>query len=357
MAFPTLTPLPTPPSRSDPPDTFIPRADAWNAAIPQFSEELEALAAALVIYGAAVNYAGTSTTSDTISTGSTTITVEPDLAFQVGQFVQQVSAASPSNYMFGQITAYDDGTGALTIDVTDVNGSGTFNAWRVSLAPLTNSLPVSGGTMEGPLLLVADPAAALAAATKQYVDAVASASQPRDTDLTAIAALSTTSFGRSLLTQLDAAAARATIVAAKSGANTDITSLSSPVLTTPMVNGATISTVAGGAPIGRLPRASVNFDGTGTVAIRDSHNVSSITDGGVGLYTVNFTTALPDANYGLSFWLRHAVVQASINGSSSCSAGTDNTKTTTACQVLTYYNNLGGQAAFDPAEVDLIFWR
>ena len=45
-------------------------------------------------------------------------------------------------------------------------------------------------------------------------------------------------------------------------------------------------------------RAWVNFNGTGTVAIRGSGNVSSITDNGVGDYTVNFTTALVDANYG-----------------------------------------------------------
>jgi hypothetical protein len=44
-------------------------------------------------------------------------------------------------------------------------------------------------------------------------------------------------------------------------------------------------------------RAWVNFNGEGTVAIRASGNVSSITDNGVGNYTVNFTTAMPDANY------------------------------------------------------------
>jgi hypothetical protein len=44
-------------------------------------------------------------------------------------------------------------------------------------------------------------------------------------------------------------------------------------------------------------RAWVNFNGTGTVAIRASGNVSSITDNGVGEYTINFTTAMPDANY------------------------------------------------------------
>ena len=44
-------------------------------------------------------------------------------------------------------------------------------------------------------------------------------------------------------------------------------------------------------------RAWVNFNGTGTVAIRASGNVSSITDNGTGDYTVNFTSAMPDANY------------------------------------------------------------
>lgn len=44
-------------------------------------------------------------------------------------------------------------------------------------------------------------------------------------------------------------------------------------------------------------RAWVNFNGTGIVAINASGNVSSITDNGVGDYTVNFTTAMPDANY------------------------------------------------------------
>lgn len=43
--------------------------------------------------------------------------------------------------------------------------------------------------------------------------------------------------------------------------------------------------------------AWVNFDGTGTVAIRESGNVSSITDNGTGDYTVNFATAMPDTSY------------------------------------------------------------
>jgi hypothetical protein len=55
-----------------------------------------------------------------------------------------------------------------------------------------------------------------------------------------------------------------------------------------------------GTTIGTLCRAWVNFNGTGTVAIRASFNVSSITDNGTGDYTVNFTNAMPDANYSVS---------------------------------------------------------
>jgi hypothetical protein len=47
-------------------------------------------------------------------------------------------------------------------------------------------------------------------------------------------------------------------------------------------------------------RAWVNFNGTGTVAIRASGNVSSITDNNTGNYTINFTTAMPDANYSIA---------------------------------------------------------
>jgi hypothetical protein len=49
-----------------------------------------------------------------------------------------------------------------------------------------------------------------------------------------------------------------------------------------------------------IAKAWVNFNGTGTPAIRSSFNVSSITDNGTGDYTVNFTTAMPNANYSVT---------------------------------------------------------
>jgi hypothetical protein len=66
----------------------------------------------------------------------------------------------------------------------------------------------------------------------------------------------------------------------------------------------TISDAAGTGPVtltGQYAaKAWVNFNGTGTVAIRESGNVTSITDNGTGNYTVNFTTALTDADYAVS---------------------------------------------------------
>ena len=60
----------------------------------------------------------------------------------------------------------------------------------------------------------------------------------------------------------------------------------------------TVTNPSGGQPtIDGLAKAWVNFNGTGTVAIRASLNVSSITDNGTGDYTVNFTTAFADVNY------------------------------------------------------------
>jgi hypothetical protein len=56
-------------------------------------------------------------------------------------------------------------------------------------------------------------------------------------------------------------------------------------------------TMTGGDPKYYAARAWVNFNGTGTVAIRAAVNVSSITDGGSGNYTVNFVSPMPDANY------------------------------------------------------------
>ena len=75
---------------------------------------------------------------------------------------------------------------------------------------------------------------------------------------------------------------------------------SSSVTTANIADNAVTYAKIGTTEQGQLCKAWVNFNGTGTVAIRASYNVSSITDNGTGDYTVNFTTALADANYAWS---------------------------------------------------------
>jgi hypothetical protein len=94
---------------------------------------------------------------------------------------------------------------------------------------------------------------------------------------------------------------------------------------------ATALTTASGSAPSYSARAWVNFNGTGTVAIRASGNVSSITDNGTGNYTINFTTAMPDANYCVEISSYFATAVNSIN--------TVETSTTTSSSFIHGENN------------------
>jgi hypothetical protein len=72
------------------------------------------------------------------------------------------------------------------------------------------------------------------------------------------------------------------------------------IATDDLANNAVTTAKMGSGEASGLCKAWVNFNGTGTVAIRASYNVSSITDNGTGTYTVNFTTAMADANYAIN---------------------------------------------------------
>ena len=84
-------------------------------------------------------------------------------------------------------------------------------------------------------------------------------------------------------------------------------------------------------------KAWVNFNGQGTVAIRAGYNVSSITDNGTGQYTVNFTTALADANY--STVVTTGGTSARITGNSPEASGNDPTVNSTS---VTAYRDVAG---------------
>ena len=73
----------------------------------------------------------TSNTSLAISTGSKTLTVDTGKGYVIGMYAVIASSADPTNRMSGLVTAYNSGTGSLTVLVDLVNGSGTFAAWSV----------------------------------------------------------------------------------------------------------------------------------------------------------------------------------------------------------------------------------
>lgn len=109
---------------------------------------------------------------------------------------------------------------------------------------------------------------------------------------------------------------------------------------------------SGSAPIYGA-RAWVNFNGTGVVAIRASGNVSSITDNGTGNYTVNFTTALTDANYCSVLTTSADAVAASYLYEANSGANRSNATTTTlSIQVV---NN--SAAAADRASISVAIFR
>lgn len=110
----------------------------------------------------------------------------------------------------------------------------------------------------------------------------------------------------------------------------------------------------GSAAVAYGCRAWVNFNGTGTVAIRSSGNVSSISDNGVGDYTVNFTNAMPDANYSViaTRQIGSNSLQARIFGQNANTA-----PATGSVRMYSYYYSSGADAAEDTAYAFVAIFR
>jgi hypothetical protein len=96
-------------------------------------------------------------------------------------------------------------------------------------------------------------------------------------------------------------------------------------------------------------KAWVNFNGTGTVAIRGSGNVSSITDGGVGNYLINFTNAMADANFSATMGFSNQ------SGTSQVQAQFGGTQTTTSIAVIS--TNSASTAFVDLPEINVSVFR
>jgi hypothetical protein len=92
-----------------------------------FADELNAVSSTYLL-----GVTGTSTTSNSIGTGAKTFTTQTGLGFVVGNTIRL--AFDSTNYMTGDVTSYNSGTGSLVVNVTAVVGSGTRTSWTISLA-------------------------------------------------------------------------------------------------------------------------------------------------------------------------------------------------------------------------------
>jgi hypothetical protein len=104
-------------------------------------------------------------------------------------------------------------------------------------------------------------------------------------------------------------------------------------------------------------RAWVNFNGTGTPAIRASGNVTSITDNGTGDYTVNFTNAMPDANYVMTGGCASSTFDDAVTYTWKVKLPSTN-QLTGSCKILTVFANVGSSGgAADFTEIYVAVFR
>jgi hypothetical protein len=104
---------------------------------------------------------------------------------------------------------------------------------------------------------------------------------------------------------------------------------------------------------GSALKAWVNFNGTGTVAIRAAYNVSSITDNGVGDYTANFTTAISDANY--SICTNASFDGGGFTGQQNSQPKADSTPLASSCRIAS--SNSSNAALNDATKVYVAIFR
>ncbi|MCF0075436.1 hypothetical protein LZD49_33465 [Dyadobacter sp. CY261] len=110
-------------------------ADAANlSAVNAAASEVAAAASAVTAANQAASFIGTSTTSVTIGTGAKSFTTQTGKNFVVGEFITVAYSVSPANYMWGQVTSYNSGTGALNVNVITIGGSGTQASWTIALS-------------------------------------------------------------------------------------------------------------------------------------------------------------------------------------------------------------------------------
>lgn len=147
MAIPTLSTAPPAPQRiTDTPAGFVTKAEAFVLYIEGLSGELNPWASAVAATVSGVDFNGASATSLAIGTGSRTFNASTGKLWNPGQYVIAASSANVVNYMVGQVTGYNSGTGQLVVNVTSYGGTGTRADWIISLAPAPGDFITAAGS-------------------------------------------------------------------------------------------------------------------------------------------------------------------------------------------------------------------
>jgi len=272
-----VTPLPIPPSRADA-ENFAERADDFLGALPTFATELNVLQ---VDVNTKQTLAASSETNAAASALASANTADVAIWVSGTTYAIGVNRFSPINFLTYRRKIAGAGTTDPSLDSTNwalltglgdatLGGTQTFTGAKTfTVAPV--GVTAAGGTNDTTL------------ATTAFVTSEDNLKAPLDSPSFTGVPLSTTAAAGTNTTQIATTAFVNTEIFA------DVGSANSPLVRSALNAG-------GVAPIYAC-RAWVNFNGSATVTIRSSGNVSSITDNGTGDYTVNFTTALPDANY------------------------------------------------------------
>lgn len=107
---------------------------ATDAAVSADSSADAAAASAVSAANYAAGLNGTSTSANDIGTGSKTWTTQTGKQFGVGGYVQIIRQSDTTMWMIGQVTAYNSGTGSITVNVEDSNGSGNYSGWDIRVS-------------------------------------------------------------------------------------------------------------------------------------------------------------------------------------------------------------------------------
>jgi len=272
-----------------------------GANVQAYDAQLDDIAALAVTNGNIIVGDGSSWVAESGSTARTSLGLAIGSDVQAYDSVLDNTTASYTSAEETKLSGIE--AGADVTDVTNVTAAGALMTSEVDADLKTFALPANTTISAFGKTLVDDANAAAALLTLGVSSTAAELNILEGVTATAAELNYVDGVTSSIQTQLDTKAPldSPTFTGFPRSVTTPLGDSTTRTATTAFVDRAIPAALnaSGSAPLYAC-RAWVNFDGTGTVAIRDSGNVSSITDFGVGDYRVNFATGMQDNDYAVS---------------------------------------------------------